>query len=97
MLPVTRRIAGNTYVFQQDSAPKFIAPDLWPSNSPELKPVDYWIGVGCMTSVCASNDFKQRLTDTWASTLQSVVDEANDKWRIRLRACKKARTFEHLL
>jgi len=52
MLPVMRRIAGDTYVFQQDSAPahragdtvqllqqempEFIASDLWPPNSPDL-------------------------------------------------------------
>ena len=57
MLPVMRRIAGDTYVFQQDSAPahraretvqllqqetpQFISPDLWPPNSPDLNPVDY--------------------------------------------------------
>ena len=56
MLPVMRRIAGDTYVFQQDSAPahraretvqllqqetpQFISPDLWPLNSPDLRPVD---------------------------------------------------------
>ena len=50
-------IAGDTYVFQQDSAsahrahdtvqllqqetPEFIAPDLWPPNSPDLNPFDY--------------------------------------------------------
>jgi len=57
MLPVMRRIAGDTYVFQQDSAPahrardtvqllqqetpEFIAPDLWKPNSPDLNLVDY--------------------------------------------------------
>ena len=51
MLPVTRRIVGDTYVFQQDSTPahrardtvqllqqetpEFIAPDLWPPKSPD--------------------------------------------------------------
>ena len=51
MLPVVHRIAGDTYVFQQDSAPahrtrdtvqllqqetpEFTAPDLWPPNSPD--------------------------------------------------------------
>jgi len=56
MLPVMHRIAGDTYVFQQDSAPahrarytvqllqqetpQFIASNLWPPNSPDLKPVD---------------------------------------------------------
>ena len=54
-----RRIAGDTYVFQQDSAPTqraretvqqlqqetplFISSDLWPPNSPDLNPVDYRI------------------------------------------------------
>ena len=56
MLPSIRSIAGDAYVFQQDSepahrarqmvellqreTPKFITPDLWPPNSPDLKPVD---------------------------------------------------------
>jgi len=59
MLPSIRSIAGDSYVFQQDSAPahpahqtvellqretaKFIAEDLWPPNSPDLNPVDYRI------------------------------------------------------
>ena len=49
-------MAGDAYVFQQDSAPahrahqtvellqretlRFIAPDLWPPNSPDLNPID---------------------------------------------------------
>ena len=57
MLLVMHRIAGDTCVFQQDSAsahrtrdtvqllqqetPEFIAPDLWPPNCPDLNPVDY--------------------------------------------------------
>jgi len=52
-------VAGNAYVFQQDSAPAhraretvellrretpdFIQPDFWPPNSPDLNPVDYKI------------------------------------------------------
>ena len=59
MLPVMRRIDGDTYVFQQHSAlvhraretvqllqqetSQFISPDLWPPNSPDLNPVDYRI------------------------------------------------------
>ena len=57
MLPSIRSIAGDAYVFQQDSASahrarqtvellqhetlKFIAADLWPPYSPDLNPVDY--------------------------------------------------------
>ena len=63
MLPAIRQLAGDVYVFQQDSAPAhrarstieflrhetpdFISPDLWPPNSPDLNPVDYKIW-GCL-------------------------------------------------
>lgn len=59
MLPAIRYIAGDCYVFQQDSAPAhraretveylraetpmFISPDMWPPNSPDLNPIDYKI------------------------------------------------------
>jgi len=59
MLPVMRRIAGNTFVFQQYHVPAhqtcetvqllqqetldFISLDLWPPNSPDINPVDYRI------------------------------------------------------
>jgi hypothetical protein len=52
-----RRMSGDFFIFQQDSAPAyrarntiellrretpdFIGPDLWPANSPDLNPVDY--------------------------------------------------------
>ena len=59
MIPAIKLVAGDTFVFQQDSAPvhhardtiqllqretpDFIGPDLWPPNSPDLNPVDYKI------------------------------------------------------
>jgi len=59
MLPAIRRMSGNLFIFQQDSAPAhreretiellrreapdFIGPDLWPANSSDLNPVDYRI------------------------------------------------------
>jgi len=70
LLPAIRRVSGNDFVFQQDSAPahraaliqqlnccvqrlyrpwlrqerpSFLAPNLWPRNSPDLSPVDYEI------------------------------------------------------
>ena len=51
------------------------------------------------TPVRDTDDLKRRLIDTWASIPQSVVDDAIDQWKIRLRACRKARGrhFEHLL
>ena len=59
MLPAIKSVAGDSFIFQQDSAPahrpcetiqllqhetpNFIGPDLWPPNSPDLNPVDYTI------------------------------------------------------
>ena len=59
MLPTIRQIAGDHFIFQQDSAtvhrtrdtvdflrrstPQFITPGLWPPNSPDLNPVYYKI------------------------------------------------------
>lgn len=59
MLPAIRKMSGDYYIFQQDSAPahrakdtvamlkretpEFISPLLWPPNSPDLNPVDYKI------------------------------------------------------
>jgi hypothetical protein len=59
MLPAIRRMSGDFFIFQQDSAPAhrardtieflsretpdFIGPELWPANSPDLNPVDYRI------------------------------------------------------
>jgi len=59
MLPAIKSVAGDVFIFQQDSAPAhrvretiqllqretpdFIALDLWPPNSPDLNPVDYKI------------------------------------------------------
>ena len=63
MLPAIRHLAGDVFVFQQDSAPahrargtveylrqvtpEFISPDLWPPNSSDLNQVDYKIW-GCV-------------------------------------------------
>ena len=59
MLPAIRHVAGDNFVFQQDSAPThrardtiellqrktadFVSPELWSPNRPDLNPVDYKI------------------------------------------------------
>ena len=42
---------------------------------------------------------EQRLVKVWADLEQTIVDEAIDQWRKRLKACVKAngQHFEHLL
>ena len=63
MFPAIRHLAGDVFVFQQDSVPahrahatveymhqatpQFISPDLWPPNSPDFNLVDYKIW-GCV-------------------------------------------------
>jgi len=37
------------------------------------------------------DQLKQRLLDVWHGMEQSVVDSAIDEWRVRLRACVRAR------
>lgn len=120
MLPVMREISGDFFIFQQDSAPAhraretvsflqrevpaLIAPDLWPSNSPDLNPVDYKVW-GTMqdrvyqTKVRDVEDLKRRLIDVWNSLEQSVIDDSINQWRLRLRACVHANGghFEHCL
>ena len=63
MFPAIRHLAGDVFVFQQDSVPahcahatveylcqatpEIISPDLWSPNSTDLNPVDYKI-CGCV-------------------------------------------------
>ena len=51
------------------------------------------------TKVHNVNELKERLMTVWNELGQSVIDDAIDGWRKRLRACVRARggQFEHLL
>ena len=65
---------GSYFTFQQDSAPanraretisllqretpNFIPPTLWPPNSPDLNPVEYWIW-----SILQERVYRDRITD----------------------------------
>jgi len=44
-------------------------------------------------------ELRQRLVETWNEFQQSIVDEAIEQWRDRLRSCVCAEgdRFEHLL
>jgi len=120
-LPTICQIFGEFFIFQQGSAPAnrardtinllerdtpaFISPDLWPTNSPDLKnSVDYKIW-GVMqhiiyqTKVKDLDDLKRRLIHVWAGIQQSLIDDAINQRRKRLCACVRARGghFEHSL
>ena len=48
---------------------------------------------------CDLAELKQRLVKVWAVLEQTIVDEAIDQWRKRLKVCVKAKGqhIEHLL
>jgi len=99
LLPAIRRVSGNDFVFQQDSAPvqcatvellcqempNFLAPNLWPPNSPDLYRLEYEIWAvmqHCVyhRQIHSAYDLKRRLIDVWCGLEQSISDEAIDKW-----------------
>jgi len=95
--------ARETIKLLQRETPAFISRDLWPPNSPDLNLVDYKIW-GAMQigstrkKVKDVNELRERLVAVWAGLQQSVIDDAVDQWRRRLRACVRARGghFEYL-
>jgi len=114
------QLTGEVFIFQQDSAPahraqdtvallahetpRFIGPDLWPPNSPDLIPVDYKIWGYFQEQVYRSpivdeTDLKQRLVEVWSTMKQRVIHETVGEWRKRLRCCVSAKggRFEHKL
>ena len=75
-----------------------------PQNSADLNPVDYKVWGEMQqrtyqTKVHNVIELKERLIAVWNELGQSVIDDAVDEWRKRLRACVRARGahFEHLL
>ena len=102
--PVHR--ACDTVDFLRRSTAQFITPDMsmWPPNSTDLNAVDYKIwGVlqdrVYKTATRDLHDLKRRLIAEWSGLQQSIVDDAVDQWRKRLRYCVETsgRHFEHLL
>lgn len=86
MLPAIKSVAGDSFIFQQDSAPAhraretiqllqhetpdFIVPDLWPPNSPDLNPIDYTIW-GIM---------QQRVYETRVHNIDELKQRLLDVW-----------------
>lgn len=84
--------------------PDFITPQLWPPNSPDLNPVDYKIWSVMQERVYKSRisdiaHLRQRLVEEWAAFDHSIIEQAVQQWRVRLRACVEAEGghFEHKL
>jgi len=120
LLTDMKNASGEYFIFQQDSAPAhrardtiamlereapaFIAPDIWPPNSPDLNPVDYkiWIVMQHRVHKKKAHDvaeLRTRLIEVWAGMEQTIFDDAIDQWRRRFRSCVAAKGghFEHSL
>jgi len=69
---------------------KFIGPDLWSPNGPDLNPANYHMSVMqdrvYQTPIQDMADLRQCLVDTWSGFLQSIVDNAIDECCKRLQA-----------
>ena len=60
-------------------------PDLWPSNSPDLNPVDYkvWGVVQQRAYECridSVDELKQCLVEVWNILQQNVIDASINEW-----------------
>jgi len=73
-----------------DKNSKFIEPDMWPPNSPDLNPVDYavWGALQEMayrqrrfTSV---DELKTAIVTEWQKLSQRFINRAINQWRRRL-------------
>jgi len=76
--------------------PDFIAPTLWPADSPDLRPVDYRIAGKLQKRVFRSRNhdvasLKSIFIEEWEYFNQMITDEAVRQWRSRLQAC-----FQHV-
>ena len=89
--------ARDTIELLRRSTPYFIAPDMWPPNSPDLNPVDYVIWSLMQqrvyqTRVHDIDELRQSLMTVWCGLEQRAVPagDAIDLWQRRLRACVDA-------
>jgi len=89
--------AHETVALFARETPWFISWDLWPSNSPDLNPVDYRV-YGLMqeyvykSPIWDVSKLRQPLVEAWSAMPlpQHVIDEAIDECRKRLRCCVSA-------
>ena len=104
---ITRVANGRPYVWQQDSAPchtsgksqkwlsenfyDFISPNVWPPNSPDLNPMDYFVwGAVEKDTNCTSSNTKAQLMDKIKTVFEALpretVASACSRFRTRIEA-----------
>jgi len=87
---------------QQRETPDFIPLEMWPSNSPDLNPMDYSIWGILQERVYHSRihdvkELKERLLSEWRLLDHTIVAAAIVQWRSCLNACIRVngKHFEH--
>jgi len=94
LLPAIRSVAGDFFIynapayragdiveFLSRNTPDFISPLPWPSNSPDLNPVDYEVWGVLQQRVYRGrirdvDHLKQRLIEEWRCFDQNIIDRA---------------------
>ena len=103
---LTRRAAPHTCNCwtAASKTPNFLAPNLWPPNSPDLSPVNYEIWAVMQhrfyhRQIHSVDELERRFIDIWCSLEQSIFDETINQWRGRHRARVHAKggQFEYSL
>jgi len=75
--------------FLERETPEFISPLLWPTNLPDLNPVDYSVWNILQekvyeTRITDLDDVKHRIITGWAKVDHAVIAAAVRQWRRRL-------------
>lgn len=101
----TAHTARASIQFLRQSTPDFIAPEDWPSKSPDLNVMDYcvWSLLLAETQsyrrdIDSINDLKTCLARAWNDIPQVTLQNATRAWISRLRRCYEihGRHFEYL-
>jgi hypothetical protein len=82
--------ARDTIAYLEVHVPDFMEPDIWPSNFPDLNPVDYCVwgileNMVYKTKIRNRDHLRQVLEECWESFPQDSIDKAIDQFRPRLR------------
>jgi len=75
--PVYR--SRHTVAYLRSHVPEFILPENWPSNTPDLNFVDYWVWTAlpkmeCRNEISDTNSLKHVLIDCWDSAKSGHIE-----------------------
>jgi len=97
--------ATNTLNFLQRENVRFVEPEMWPSNSPDLNPVDYAVWGALQEIVYRRRrltpveQLKNAIITVWGKLSQRFINRAISEWRRQLERVVQERGghIEHCL